>query len=383
MLNTLRKDLEKYLDDLWELNTYLYHHPELAYEEHLASKAHTDLLKKHGFQIQHAPLGLETAYVARFKGDKPGRSIGYLAEYDALPGIGHGCAHNLLGTTSLGAALLLKDYVEEFGGEVILYGTPGEEAGGAKVAFADNGLFDEVDVALCAHPSDGYYAPGRSMELVPLTFTFKGRTSHAASDPHKGINALDALLLTFNNINALREHLLPEARVHGIVKEGGLAANVVPERAVGEFYVRSMSAEYIGEVVEKVINCAKAGALATGCELVYEKGVIYRSMRNNAVLAERFRSILKEQGKQTLPPRESFGSLDMGNVSQVAPAIHPYFPITPDPIPAHSVEFRDASLTDYAREGMITTIVTLVKTAIDLNEEEGFYRAVVEEFQKK
>lgn len=384
MLKKLRQDVERYVPDLWELNQYIYDNPELGYEEHLSSKAHIELLEKYGFAVERSPLGLDTAYIARFKGEKPGRTIAYLAEYDALPGIGHGCGHNLLGTTAIGASLLLKEYVEEHGGEVVLYGTPAEETSGAKVAFAEKGSLEGVDVAICPHPADDYYSSGKSMVLVPISFTFTGKTAHAASDPHKGVNALDALLLTFNNINALREHILPDARIHGIVKEGGLAANVVPERAVGEFYVRSMSLDYMEELQEKVINCARAGALATGCSMEYEHHeAIYHNLVTNQTLSKHYDGILKEMGIEVQPPRESFGSLDMGNVSQVVPSINPYFGIADHRIAGHTVEFRDATLTELAKEGMITTIVAMVKTAIDMNEDDEFFQAVQEEFKNR
>lgn len=372
------------LPELKELNQYIYDNPELGYEEFLSSQAHIKMLEKHGFEIERSPLGLETAYIARYSGDKPGIKMAFLSEYDALPGIGHGCGHNLLGTTSIGAALVLKDYVKEKGGTVVLYGTPAEETSGAKVAFADEGYFEGIDVAICPHPADAYYSSGESLALHPIAFTFKGKTAHAASEPEAGVNALDALLLTFNNINALREHILPSARIHGIVKEGGLAANVVPEKSVGEFYVRTMTLDYMEELLEKVINCAKAGALATGCTMEQEQyEAAYHNMVTNEVLSDHYNGLLEEMGIEVSPPRDSFGSLDMGNVSQVCPSINPYFGISDHPIPGHTVEFRDATLTDLAMEGMITTIVAMVKTMVDCSEDPALLAAVKEEFKNR
>lgn len=383
-MENFKKRALELLPELRELSQYIYDNPELGYEEHLSSQAHIALLKKHGFEMELSPLGMETAYVARFQGQKPGINMAFLAEYDALPGIGHGCGHNLLGTTSLGAALVLKDYVAEHGGTVLLYGTPAEETSGAKVAFADKGYFKDVDVAICPHPSDNYYSSGKSLALVPIAFTFRGKTAHAASDPQSGVNALDALLLTFNNINALREHILPSARIHGIVKEGGLAANVVPDKSVGEFYVRTLSLDYMEELLEKVINCAKAGALATGCTMEYEHyEAIYHNMVTNQTLSDHYDHLLESMGIKVVPPRESFGSLDMGNVSQVCPSINPYFGISDHPIPGHTVEFRDATLTDLAMEGMVNTIVAMVKTMVDCNEDATLLQKVKEEFENR
>ncbi len=372
------------LPELKELNKFIYDNPELGYEEFVSSRAHIELLERHGFEMELSPLGMETAYVARFSGDKPGITMAYLAEYDALPGIGHGCGHNLLGTTSIGAALVLKDYVEKNGGTVLLFGTPAEETSGAKVAFADQGYFEGVDVAICPHPSDFYYSSGKSLALVPISFTFTGKTAHAASDPESGVNALDALLLTFNNINALREHIRSSARIHGVIKEGGLAANVVPDRAVGEFYVRTMTLDYMEELLEKVKNCARAGALATGCSLEFDHyEAIYHNMVTNKTLSDHYDGILKEMGIEVQPPRESFGSLDMGNVSQVCPSINPYFGISAHEIPGHTAEFRDATLTDLAMEGMVNTIVAMVKAMVDCQEDGELLAAVKSEFENR
>ncbi|NLY36107.1 MAG: M20 family metallopeptidase [Tissierellia bacterium] len=383
-MQTFKERALELLPELKELSQYIYDNPELGYEEFLSSKAHIDMLEKYGFEMELSPLDMETAYVARYRGDKPGITMAYLAEYDALPGIGHGCGHNILGATALGAALVLKDYVKEKGGTLVLFGTPAEETSGAKVAFADHGYFKDVDVAICPHPSDYYFSSGKSLALAPIEFTFKGKTAHAASEPQAGINALDALLLTFNNVNALREHILPSARVHGIVKEGGLAANIVPEKSVGEFYVRTMTLDYMEELLEKVINCAKAGALATGCTMEYrDYEARYHNMVTNQTLSDHYDGLLEEMGVEVTPPRESFGSLDMGNVSQVCPSINPYFGISDHPIPGHTVEFRDATLTDLAMEGMINTIVAMVKAMVDCNEDPALLAAVKEEFENR
>ncbi len=383
-MESMRKRALELLPELRALNKYIYDNPELGHEEYLSSRAHIEILEAHGFEVELEPLGMKTAYVARFRGDKPGINMAYLAEYDALPGIGHGCGHNLLGTTSLGAAIVLKDYVKERGGRVSLFGTPAEETSGAKVAFADQGYFEDVDLAICPHPSSFYTSSGTSLALVPISFTFKGKTAHAASNPEAGINALDALLLTFNNINALREHIKPGARIHGIVKEGGLAANVVPDRAVGEFYVRTMTMDYMEELLEKVINCARAGALATGCTMEYDHfEAIYHNMITNKALSDHYNGVLEKMGIEVKPSRESYGSLDMGNVSQVCPAINPYFSISSQEVSGHTVEFRDATLTDEAMEGMVNTIVAMVKTMVDCSEDQELLNRIKEEFASR
>lgn len=380
----VRKALKPYLDQLEKLNKYIYDNPELGHEELLASSAHIEILQEHGFEVERAPLDIETAYLASYESKKPGLTMAFLAEYDALPGIGHGCGHNLLGACSLGAALVLKDLVKEAGGKVLLFGTPAEETDGAKVDFAKAGYFDKVDLAICPHPSSSYSSSGKSLALVPLAFEFKGKTAHAASNPQAGINALDALLLTFNNINALREHLDPSVRIHGIVKEGGLAANIVPDRAVGEFYVRCQTMEQMEGLLEKVIDCARAGALATGASMnYYHYEAIYENMVTNKTLSDYYDGVLNQMGIKVQPSKESYGSLDMGNVSQACPSINPFFGISGKEIPGHTEAFAKATLTPRALKAMEDTIVAMVKTMLDVNKDKELYKAIRQEFERE
>ncbi|WP_353094028.1 M20 family metallopeptidase [Tissierella praeacuta] len=372
------------LDDLKKLNEYIYHNPELGNEEFKSSKAHIDILKKHGFQVEEEYLGIKTAFKAYYKSKKEGPTICYLSEYDALPEIGHGCGHNLLGTTNTGAAIVLKHLLDEIGGNVVVFGTPAEETNGAKVTMVDKGAFNDVDIAMLAHPASTYSKSGTSLALEPIQFTFKGKASHAASDPEKGINALDAVIMTFNSINALREHILPSARIHGVITEGGKAANIVPDLAIAQFYVRTTTKAYMKELIEKVKNCAKGAALATGTSLEmsnYEFS--YDDLVTNESLSEIFSQNLKAQGIENPDKTKvSFGSVDMGNVSHVCPAIHPYFGIYgDDSIAAHTREFRDATLTDKAYENMIITINALVKTGIQVIQDKDLFEKIMEEFK--
>lgn len=381
-IESLIKDVENELIDLSE---YIYDNPELGYEEYKSSEAHIELLKKHGFDIEEKYLGIDTAFKAVYEGEKEGATIGYLAEYDALPGIGHGCGHNLLGTVSTGAGIVLSKLVDDIGGKVVVFGTPAEETDGAKVIMADKGAFDNIDVAMMAHPDEFFSESGRSLALEPIQFTFKGRSSHAASTPEKGINALDGVLQTFNSINALREHILPSARIHGVITEGGKAANIVPDLAIAQFYVRATTKKYLIELSEKVRNCAKAASLATGTELEIDNyEASYDDLITNQTLSDRFTNNLKEFGVEDCKkPRESFGSVDMGNVSYKCPAIHPYFSISDgEELVAHTKEFAEASLTDIAYENMKKTIGTLVLTGVDVIRDEEFLNDIKDEFYK-
>jgi len=358
-------------EELAALIKYIYDNPELGNEEYKACAAHTELLEKHGFKVEVGYLGTPTAFRAEFDSGKPGPTICYLAEYDALPGIGHGCGHNHLGTVSSGAGILLSKIVGEIGGRVVVGGTPAEETCGGKVTFAENGAFDDIDVTMISHPYDEDQESGSSLALNPLQFTFTGKPSHAAAAPEQGINALDACLATFHSINALREHLLSSTRIHGIIKEGGLAANIVPERAVAQFYVRTQRKLYNQEVTEKVLNCAKAGALAAGAKLEVEQfEFAYDDLMTNQRLQKAHNKSLNAVGITNITvPKGSAGSTDVGNVSYVSPVIHNHYSIFGEgeqTYPTHTREFADATLTPSAMEALRKNVVALAMTGADI-----------------
>jgi len=363
--------INKLTPELNELSLEIYKNPELGYEEFIACQLHTELLSKYGFNVEKNFSGVETGFKAVYKSEKPGPVISYMAEYDALPGIGHGCGHNLLGTVSTGAGIILKQIIDEIGGTVIVFGTPAEETSGAKVTYVENHEFDDVDIAMMAHPYNEYIKSGTSLALEPVQFEFFGKAAHAASAPQKGINALDAAIQTFNSINALREHINSDSRVHGVILDGGKAANVVPDYTKSQFYVRSTSKTYNSELLEKIKNCARGAALATGCELKISKYEFnYDNLVTNHTLDNLFSDkILELTGVVMSPPNKGAGSVDAGQVSQVCPTIHPYFDITKDTsIAAHTREMADSTITEYAREQMKNTIAALVLTAVDIIE---------------
>ncbi|WP_208559405.1 M20 family metallopeptidase [Marinilactibacillus kalidii] len=380
-IQTIIEDLSP---ELKELSEYIYDHPELGHEEYLSSKAHVTLLEKHEFDVEYPYLGIDTAFKAVYKGKKTGPTIAYLSEYDALPGIGHGCGHNLLGSTDTGAGIALSKLVDEVGGTVVVLGTPAEETNGDKVTMAEAGTFEDIDVAFCTHPSDDYYASGTSMAMEAIEFKFHGKTSHAAASPFEGKNALDACLNTFNNINSLRQQIHPSARVHGVIKQGGEAANIIPDFTRAEFYVRAMDMPYLTELKEKVIRCAEAGAMAAGCTMEwghYEAS--YQNLITNKTLSERYNENMKQLGiEMNTEVKDSMGSMDMGNVSQVVPAINPYFGISEgNSVTAHTVEFREYTKTAAAYQGMEKTIAAFTETALDLILDQQLLADVKAEFE--
>jgi len=385
MKNRVLGLIENIESELIELSEKIFENPELGYEERVATKLHIDLLKKYGFEVEENYMDMETGFKAVYDSKKAGPTVAYLIEYDALPGIGHGCGHNILGTTSTGAAIVLKQILDEIGGKVVAFGTPAEETSGAKVVYVNNGAFDDIDFAMMAHPNFSFNRSGKSLALEAIEFEFTGKTAHAASSPEKGINALDACINTFNTINALRQQVRQDARIHGVITNGGEAANIIPEKAVAQFYVRAQTKTYLDELVERVKNCARGSALAAGVTLEmrnYENS--YDNMVTNKTMDNLFVEKLIQLGvpeDKIYDPREGYGSLDAGNVSHVCPTIHPYFDITNDKnIAAHTREFANSTLTQFAYESMKTTIGALVLTAVDIIKDSSLLDSIKEEF---
>lgn len=374
---------ENYKNEFVELNEYLYNNPELGLQEFKACAAHTAILEKYGFNVTKNFAGLETAFQASFKNSSEGPRIAILAEYDALPGIGHGCGHNIFGVTSIATGILIKELMKDIPGEILVIGTPAEETNGAKVDMAQKGVFNNIDVAMAVHPSgEAHYRSGVSQAMEALQFTFKGKTAHASGAPHEGINALDGVLMLFNSVNALRQQTLETARVHGIITKGGEAANIIPDLAVANFYVRAKSLEYLKGFVERVKNCAKGAALATGTTLeITNYETSFANLVTNNKLSETYEKNLKSLGVTDIRDKESHGSTDMGDVSHCCPTIHPYFPLTTSHLTGHSVEFASASIAPDAYKGMKEATLAMALTALELFENKELLNEIKEEFK--
>ena len=385
MKEKIKSLLEQIGPELDDLSRKIYENPELGGQEYEACRLHTELLRKYGFTVETPFSGVETGFKAVFDTGKPGLSIAFLAEYDALPEIGHGCAHNLLGTTSPGGGIILRHCIEDIGGRVIVFGTPAEETNGAKVVYAEHNEFAGIDLALIAHPHNRSVKSGLSLALEPIEFEFIGKSAHAASSPEEGINALDAALITMTAINALREHIRDDSRVHGIVANGGAAANIVPDYAKLQYYVRSTKKSYNQQLLEKVKNCARAGALATGCELRMNKfEYSYDNLLTNQALSRVFVKHYEELTGMTMAePPAVCASLDTGQVSQFCPTIHPDYDITgwDTSIVGHSRELAAASVSEYAKEQMRHVITAFVLTALEVMTDKSVYEEIRQEFE--
>ena len=353
---------------LVEISDYIYRNPELGNEEYKAAEALTSFLKEHNFSVESNIAGMETAFKATFESGKPGLTVGYLCEYDALPKIGHGCGHNMIGVMSAGAGVVLSKVLSEIGGKVIVYGTPAEETNGGKVILTEAGVFDELDAAMIVHPDGETRASGSSSALYPLRFIYKGKTAHAASCPEKGINALNSVIQLFNGIDALRQHVTPDVRMHGIITKGGVAANIVPDEAVADFYFRASTKERVTEVVEKVKKIAEGAALMTGATLEMERYELpYDDLKTNETLSEMFNENLRALGITDIKEAKTTGgSSDIGNVSHVAPTIHPYIGITDCPMVGHSVEMAKATTTSKAHDRLLIAALAMAYTGYDI-----------------
>lgn len=384
LLQNLSKKYDEIFKDLKELNEYIYKNPELGRKEFKACEAHKNILKKYGFKVTDNYIGIETAYLAEYSSEKDGPKIAYLAEYDALPEIGHGCGHNALGTASVGAGILLKDFVDEFGGTVYVYGTPAEETLGAKVDMAEAGCFDNIDAALLSHPTGkSHERSGTSQAMEALQFTFKGKTAHAAGDPYNGINALDGVIQFFNSVNALRQQTKESARIHGIISNGGEAANIIPDLAVANFYVREATTKEMVKLSERVKNCAKGAALATGTELKIENyEYTFKHLVTNETLSDVYVKNLKLQGIEDIPVSKPSGSSDCGDVSHHCPTIHSYFPISKCELTGHSIEFAKASISEEAYKGMKEAVLALAMTGKDILSDKELLKKIKDEFEK-
>ncbi len=376
--------VEAHREEIIELSHRIHATPEPAFEEHQAAAWVAASVARHGYAVEHPAGRLETAVRGRLAGGRgaDGPRIGILAEYDALPGLGHGCGHNTMAASGVGAAIALAAVAPELRGEVVFLGTPAEERGSGKQWMLDDGLFDGLDAALLFHPSDRTQAACALLASVDVEVTFSGLQAHAAAEPWKGRNALDALVLLFSSIGLWRQQLRPEARVHGIVIEGGTAANIIPSRAVGRFMHPQHGRGLLREMHDRFRALVDAAALATGCagEAVFSGGS--STMKDNATLRERFVANMTAYGlaDHPLDPGQ-LGSSDMGNVSQVLPAIHPMIAICEEGVAGHSTEFRDAAAGPHADEVTLMAAALVAQTAYELFAEPDLVDAAWREFR--
>ena len=353
--------------DLLTVSRFLHANPELAYEERQAAELLTDILEQHGFVVTRGAGNLPTAFTGLAGSDAP--RIAFLAEYDALPGLGHACGHNLIGTASLGAALAVRCILDRVRGTALVVGCPAEEKGGGKIALVEAGVFDGTDAAMLVHPSNRTEMVKLALGMRELTVEYYGKASHAAAAPDQGVNALDAVVLAYTGIGVMRQQARSDARIHGIITHGGQAPNIIPDYAAARFYVRALDLTYMNDLFGRVVSCCEAAAVATGCQIkLTSASKDYHPYKPVYGLAEMFQRNWEALGETVNqgPVDRELGSTDVGNVSQVVPTIQPMMQICPREINCHMAAFADAAVSEAGHRAMFAAAKAMAMTAVDL-----------------
>jgi amidohydrolase len=369
-----RKEVDQVARLLIETSDWMYANPEIGLQEHRASARLTDILSEFGATVERGIAGMPTAFVATLPGASPGPKIAIIAEYDALPEVGHGCGHNIIATAALGASLALARLGGQVPGQIVVVGTPAEEStvpdAGGKIPILNHGYFDGVDAAIMMHPwtQDGISYES-SLVAHGLDISFHGRSAHAAANPHEGINALDALIVMFSSVGLLRQQIRSDARIHGIILHGGTAPNVIPAFTSCRFRVRSKDPSYTRELVERVVACAAAGAQAAGARMEWREYMPpYLNMVPNETVGELMKRNLAALGREVIERRgsDSSGSTDLGNVSHRVPASCIYLRICGPEASWHSTAVADSTITPAGHAAILDGAKTLAMTAIDM-----------------
>jgi len=374
--------VDRLADDLESISHKIHGHPELAYQEVKAAGWLADFLGGQGFKVERGVAGVETAFRATIE-TGAGPTIAILCEYDALPTIGHACGHNVIATSGAGAGAALAAVRDKLpGGTVQVIGTPAEEGGGGKIRLINGGVFERVDAAMMIHGFDRWILHQDLLGITRAGFEFRGKAAHASADPWEGVNALDAVIQTFNNVSMLRQQMRTDARIHGIVTNGGAAPNIIPEVAACTFYVRAAKLDYMWELYRRVVACAEGAAKATGCTVtVIDMEAPYEPLKRNDTLLGLFKANMTSVGAIESRAPDRLGSSDIGNVSQVIPAIQPMVQIAPHGTPIHSREFEAAAVTALARQGMCQAAKTMAMTTYDLLADPGLVKRARAEFE--
>ena len=381
------KTVKTLTPELKELSRKIHDNPEVGLEEFKALMWQTELIKKHGFDVEENYCGMPTAYRAVYKGKKTGPKIALISEYDALPEIGHACGHNLICMIGVGAGIGLKEFADEYGGEVYIYGTPAEENVGGKLPMVAAGAFDDIDAVLEVHPACIHTDSWNSSAFGGLFIEFFGRASHAAASPEGGLNALDAMILLFNSIALMRQQTKEDARIHGVIRNGGTAPGIIPEYTRAEVMARAYRVSDVYDLLDRIKAAADGAALATGCKVKYypsEEG--YKDTVSNQTLSKRAAGYAEEQGYKLkwFNGAHAQGASDLGNVSYVCPSIQLMCGIGTSPdgteFGLHTRYLEERAGTDEAIDIALDYIKVLIAVGIDLMTEPEFLAEIKEEF---
>jgi amidohydrolase len=364
----LAAEVDRRRDLLVDVSHQIHAKPETNYEERFAHDLLTQVLDEAGLTVTREARGVATAFEATAGSSGP--TVAVVCEYDALPGLGHACGHNVIAAAGLGAGLAAATLADELGGCVVVVGAPAEEGGGGKLRLLDGGTFAGVEAALMVHPADADLLAMDVIAVHEVVVTYTGEAAHAAAFPHRGRNALDAAVLGYVNVAALRQHIAPGERIHGIISRGGDKPNIVPASARSEWMVRSPTLVGLDRLKERFLACVQAGADAAGCEVdVVWSDVVYADMIHNQAIAERYRTNAEMLGRTVRAPSPAsrvVGGTDMGNVSHVVPAIHPMIQVAPPGIAIHTPAFAEFAAGPEGDRAVVDGAKALAWTVADL-----------------
>lgn len=363
-------EVDRLCELLFATSKSIHAHPELGFEEHFAHDLLCETIESFGLPVQRGAFGLETAFSCDVRYGT-GPSVVIILEYDALPGIGHACGHNVIAASGLGAGLACAKIMQECGGSVRILGTPAEEGGGGKILMARNGAFDDLAAALMLHPADHDLIRMNAIAIQELEAKYQGVAAHAAASPHEGRNALDAAVLGYNSVAALRQHIRDSERIHGIFTKGGDKPNVVPAEAETLWYVRSDTVQSLRPLKDRVAQALTGAAISCGCQVQLKwQDFAYANMLDDPVLCTAYKDLAHGIGRSVAEPGlevKVVGSTDMGNVSHLVPSIHPMIAITEPGVPIHTAEFAEAAIGRGADIGIRDGAILLTQLALTVS----------------
>ena len=382
LVDKIQNSVDNNSDRLIKLSRYIHQNPELGYKEFKAQKVLTEFLSENGFSVIKGVAGLETSFVAEYKG-RPGPTIAFIAEYDALPDIGHACGHNIIGTSALGAGIASKSIVDEYGGTIKVIGTPAEELIEVKQKMIDAGVFVDIDAAVLMHPVEISMADDISFAATNIKYIFHGEAAHAAAFPWKGRSALSGVIELFNSVNALRVHLRDYTRIHGIITDGGRVTNIIPEKAVAEFNIRALDMKTLDEIIEKVNRCAEGAALVTDTKVTIKpSGHVVKDIRNNKTIVSLIKKNMDLIGEKNIPRTlaQGIGSTDMGNLTHAIPAVQSYIGI--GATGTHTKGFEKASGSPRGDQAVLKAAKIMALTALDIISDKSKLDEIKKNFER-
>lgn len=384
MIDRIFKEIDAIKAEITRLGRDIYDHPELGFEEHKTVGFIKAMLDKHGFMIEERSGGLDTAFKARFRGKKTGVTVAFLAEFDALPGLGHACGHNLIAAISTGAAIGLSKAMTDFDGEIVLMGTPAEEGGGGKIRLLEKGEFDDLDYALMTHPSTANTIDKGCLAATKIEITYTGHSAHSSA-PEKGVDALRAVIQTFNLIDAMRDRMPLKSQINGIISNGGVTVGVIPDLAQCKFSVRSATFAELKTVVDMIKTTVKSIECFTGATAVMMTGLVYAERYQNHAIGELYKKYMEQQDEIVDYPKPDakLGSSDIGNVSLKIPTVQTHVKIADEPAVLHTKEFAAAVTSKRAEDGAIKAAKSLACAGYEILTDDNLRRTIEKEFNEK